>query len=271
MICEHCGTDYVVVGQHDGDRVSPWHTHTAEKCRDMLKAKLAECERERDQISVAKAELFEMWVGAKKAPPEQGACEHCGTEHAEEGYDESETVEAVWSCRNALKAKVTEMKHERDTLCAENASLRKEFADIETRLRTKLIGESEARVRELEADVERLRDAVQLEISQRRVDDSYGRDKSACQTVSDILERRGNDFGLMSALAASASAGEQQKTSEGDVGREDNSSAPNSTSPPAEAPSRAGVPSGKAGCRACDPLNPGDVGEPHTCSPQEGA
>lgn len=64
-----------------------------------------------------------------------------------------------------------------------------------------------------------------------------------------------------------APAGEQEKTSEGDVGREDHSSAPNSTSPPAEAPSRAGVPSGKAGCRACDPLNPGDVGEPHTCSP----
>ena len=37
------------------------------------------------------------------------------------------------------------MKHERDTLCAENASLRKEFADIETRLRTKLIGEPSGR------------------------------------------------------------------------------------------------------------------------------
>ena len=64
-----------------------------------------------------------------------------------------------------------------------------------------------------------------------------------------------------------APAGEQEKTSEGDVGREDHSSAPNSTSPPAEAPQESGVPSGKAGCRACDPLNPGDVGEPHTCSP----
>lgn len=116
MICEHCGTDYVVVGQHDGDRVSPWHTHTAEKCRDILKAKLI-----RDLIE----ECYQRGLAA-----------------------------------------------------------------------------SEARVRELEADVERLRDAVQLEISQRRVDDSYGRDKSACQTVSDILERRGNDFGLMSALAA---------------------------------------------------------------------
>ena len=61
---------------------------------------------------------------------------------------------------------------------------------------------AEAKLATYDAEIERLRDAIQLEISQRHVDDSYGRDKSACQTVSDILERRGNDFGLMSALAA---------------------------------------------------------------------
>ena len=80
----------------------------------------------------------------------------------------------------------------------------------------------------------------------------------------------------LAALAAAAPAGEQQKTSEANVARPKSSGldhnnlaspeiATRRNSPPAEAPQESGVPSGKAGCRACDPLNPGDVGEPHTC------
>lgn len=115
------------------------------------------------------------------------SCARGDTQETQAAEGEEKQMSEVW-CKNLRETAHVLGRHPRDCFHCEAFALG--------------LAERDARVRELEADVERLRDAVQLEISQRRVDDSYGRDKSACQTVSDILERRGNDFGLMSALAA---------------------------------------------------------------------
>lgn len=55
--CHKCGTVYVVVGQYDGDRVTPWHVHTAERCNAALLKRITELQETGSALELRNQQL----------------------------------------------------------------------------------------------------------------------------------------------------------------------------------------------------------------------
>ena len=173
--CEKCGVELDPGDTLESDQAKPeslrW-VHTPERCRDRLAARLAEAE--------AKAEVRGGEWCAKNRAEGRGPCGAC-----------------AWCCA-ALRAELETTKARLAEAEGGTAAMASGYESQIAALRIRALRED---LDKAEARAGRYRDATQAELSQRAVNDSYGRNKSACQTLSDILDRRGKDFSLEAALA----------------------------------------------------------------------